>query len=141
MSKPKRLERDLENNVLFGVCGGIANYFENDATMIRVVWVGLVLFYGLLSSVMFFVSTVAMFIFGALSALLIKLYFVCALAMPEYLLSPTKIFFVVLAMLVGIGFILSTVFNSEGPFMITVLVSGFFIAVWGLIKLFSNYKK
>ena len=143
MSKPKRLERDLENKVLFGVCGGIANYFETDVTMIRVVWVWLTLFLGLLSSVMllseqiYFVSQVLMFFFGALFAMFIKLYFLFVLAMPEYLLSPTKIFVVVLAMLVGIGCILSVVLSSASPFMIAVLVSGFFIVVW----VFIDYKK
>lgn len=46
MSNNKRLERDLQNRVLGGVCSGLGNYFDVDPTIWRVVffilfWLGL----------------------------------------------------------------------------------------------------
>jgi phage shock protein PspC (stress-responsive transcriptional regulator) len=36
MSKPKRLYRDTENQVIAGVCSGIAEYFSIDVVIVRV---------------------------------------------------------------------------------------------------------
>lgn len=46
MSNNKRLERDLQNRVLGGVCSGLGNYFDVDPTIWRVLffilfWLGL----------------------------------------------------------------------------------------------------
>lgn len=46
MSNNQRLERDLQNRVLGGVCSGLGNYFEVDPTIWRVLffilfWLGL----------------------------------------------------------------------------------------------------
>lgn len=38
MSNNKRLERDLQNKVLGGVCSGLGNYFEMDPTFWRVLF-------------------------------------------------------------------------------------------------------
>ena len=58
----KRLYRTENNDAkLFGVCGGIAEYFDVDPTVIRIIWVLMV----------FAVGT------GLLA------YFVCALCMPK----------------------------------------------------------
>ena len=35
----KRLYKSNENKMLFGVCGGIAEYFDLDPTLIRLGWV------------------------------------------------------------------------------------------------------
>ncbi|MFW9848830.1 MAG: PspC domain-containing protein [Candidatus Thorarchaeota archaeon] len=43
--EPKRLYRRSSDRVIAGVCGGIADYFEVDATIIRVIWVIFSLFY------------------------------------------------------------------------------------------------
>ena len=43
MSNNKRLERDLQNRVLGGVCSGLGNYFEMDPTFWRVLFFLLVL--------------------------------------------------------------------------------------------------
>ena len=60
--KKKRLYRVEEDEAkLFGVCGGIAEYFDVDPTIIRVIWAVFVLAYGT----------------GILA------YFVCALCMPK----------------------------------------------------------
>ncbi len=38
-TKIKRLYRSKRDKVLGGVCGGIADYFEMDPVMVRLVWV------------------------------------------------------------------------------------------------------
>lgn len=44
MSNNKKLERDLQNKVLGGVCSGLGNYFEMDPTFWRVLFFILFLF-------------------------------------------------------------------------------------------------
>ena len=46
MDKEKKLYRVTEGKMLAGVCGGIAEYFNIDATIIRLVWVLASLFGG-----------------------------------------------------------------------------------------------
>ena len=38
----KRLTRDVNNKKIAGVCAGIANYFNLDPTLVRVIWILLV---------------------------------------------------------------------------------------------------
>lgn len=40
----KRLYRSSSHSILFGVCGGIADYFQLDPTLVRVGWVILSIF-------------------------------------------------------------------------------------------------
>ena len=40
----KKLYRSFANKKLSGVCGGIAEYFDLDPTIIRILWVVLTLF-------------------------------------------------------------------------------------------------
>ena len=61
MSEGKKLYRSSTNKKLFGVCGGLAEYFDMDATVIRVIYLLLLLGAGV----------------GLLA------YLVCALVMPE----------------------------------------------------------
>lgn len=42
----KRLYRSKTDKKIFGVCGGLAEYFGIDPVIIRVVWAVLALFYG-----------------------------------------------------------------------------------------------
>lgn len=56
----KKLQRSESDKKLFGVCGGMAQYFELDSTIIRLLWIVAVFFWG--------------------SGLLC--YFICALVMP-----------------------------------------------------------
>lgn len=42
----KRLYRSRTDKKIFGVCGGLAEYFNIDPVIIRVVWAVLALFYG-----------------------------------------------------------------------------------------------
>ena len=46
MDNRKRLYRDTENGMLCGVCAGIANYFELDPTLIRLLWAAFALIGG-----------------------------------------------------------------------------------------------
>ncbi|HKZ45127.1 MAG TPA: PspC domain-containing protein [archaeon] len=39
MSKPKKLYRSGKEKILGGVCGGIAEYFNADPTLVRILWV------------------------------------------------------------------------------------------------------
>ena len=59
--KGKQLYKSSENKIFTGVCGGIAEYFNVDPTIIRVIWAVLILAYGT----------------GLLA------YLVCALCMPK----------------------------------------------------------
>ena len=56
----KKLYRITQGKVLLGVCGGIAEYFNLDPTLVRIIWAILVLCFG--SGVL--------------------LYLICALLMP-----------------------------------------------------------
>jgi phage shock protein PspC (stress-responsive transcriptional regulator) len=42
----KKLYRSTSNKIIAGVCGGLADYFGLDATLIRIIWVLLVLMAG-----------------------------------------------------------------------------------------------
>lgn len=44
MSNNKRLQRDLNNKVIGGVCSGLGNYFDMDATFWRILFFVLFLF-------------------------------------------------------------------------------------------------
>ena len=44
----KRLYKSSENSMLCGVCGGIAEYFDIDPTLVRLAWVILTCFGGCL---------------------------------------------------------------------------------------------
>lgn len=56
----KRLTRSKKDKKIFGVCGGIAEYFEIDSTLIRIIWI--------ISSLIFGFGFIA--------------YLLCALVMP-----------------------------------------------------------
>ena len=42
----KKLYRSTSNKIVAGVCGGLADYFGLDATLIRIIWVLLILMAG-----------------------------------------------------------------------------------------------
>ena len=42
----RRLTGSLSDKKIFGVCGGLARYFNVDPTIIRVIWAVLILVYG-----------------------------------------------------------------------------------------------
>lgn len=59
MNKNKRLYRKKSNRMLLGVCAGIADYFEIDPTIIRVLWV-IVSFAGGCGLLAYFVCAIIM---------------------------------------------------------------------------------
>lgn len=61
MAEGKKLYRSTTNKKLFGVCGGLAEYFDVDATVVRIIYLLLLLGAGI----------------GLLA------YLLCALIMPE----------------------------------------------------------
>lgn len=61
MSEGKKLQRSSANKKIFGVCAGFAEYFDVDVTIIRIIFLVLLLCVG-----------------GGLLA-----YLICALVMPE----------------------------------------------------------
>ena len=46
MANKKRLYRSTVNRKLAGVCGGLGEYFDIDATILRVLWVAISFFMG-----------------------------------------------------------------------------------------------
>lgn len=46
----KKMYRSINNRMILGVCGGVAEYFNADPTIIRLLWVlaGLMLGFGIL---------------------------------------------------------------------------------------------
>ncbi len=46
MEEQKKLRRSTENKMIAGICAGIANYFRIDPTIVRVLYVLMVLFVG-----------------------------------------------------------------------------------------------
>jgi phage shock protein C len=44
--EPKRLERDMYQKKIAGVCAGFADYLGIDVTVMRLLWVGITLFSG-----------------------------------------------------------------------------------------------
>lgn len=42
----KRLQRSRHNRMIAGVCGGVAEYFDIDPTIVRLIWVLLGFAYG-----------------------------------------------------------------------------------------------
>lgn len=42
----KKLYRSTSNKIVAGVCGGLADYFGLDATLIRIIWILLILMAG-----------------------------------------------------------------------------------------------
>ena len=47
MATNKKLYRDTENGKIFGVCAGMAEYFDMDVTVVRLIWVLLFFFGGI----------------------------------------------------------------------------------------------
>lgn len=57
----KKLYKSINDRRIFGVCGGIAEYFNIDPTIVRLLWVAITLFVG----------------FG------VPVYIICILLMPD----------------------------------------------------------
>ncbi|MBN2505018.1 MAG: PspC domain-containing protein [Bacilli bacterium] len=46
MASSRKLYRDVENGKIGGVCAGLSDYFDLDVTLIRIIWVLLIVFAG-----------------------------------------------------------------------------------------------
>lgn len=46
MTEKRRLYKDTENQKIGGVCAGVAQYFDLDPTIVRLVWALFSIFYG-----------------------------------------------------------------------------------------------
>ena len=55
----KELRRSATDCKLFGVCGGLAEYFNIDSNLIRLIWVGISLFAGM-GVLLYFIAAVIM---------------------------------------------------------------------------------
>lgn len=51
----KRLYRSRTNRVFAGVCGGLGEYLNTDATVLRLIWTLIVVFTGLIPGVLVYV--------------------------------------------------------------------------------------
>jgi len=51
----KRLNRSLSSKMLGGVCGGLADYFDIDPSLVRLIFVGLALVTAVLPMLIFYV--------------------------------------------------------------------------------------
>jgi phage shock protein C len=54
----KKLYRSLNQRMLGGVCGGLAEYFEIDVSLVRLIFVGLGLVTALLPMTLFYIIAV-----------------------------------------------------------------------------------
>jgi len=51
MNEIKKLYRSNTNKVFAGICGGVGEYFEVDPTLLRLVWLLIVIFSGIFPGV------------------------------------------------------------------------------------------
>lgn len=58
MNEPKRLYRSTTNRVFAGICGGLGEYWNIDATIIRLVWLLTVIFTGLFPGVFAYILAI-----------------------------------------------------------------------------------
>jgi phage shock protein C len=54
MAKAKKLYRDNQNGKILGVCAGFAEYFDADATLIRLVVLAAIFFSGIIPGIIFY---------------------------------------------------------------------------------------
>lgn len=54
----KKLYRSTTNKLLAGVCGGIAEYFNIDATLLRLFWMLIVIFTGIFPGVIAYILAI-----------------------------------------------------------------------------------
>lgn len=54
----KRLYRSKKDRVIAGVCGGLAEYFNVDSAMLRLIWVLIVIFTGFVPGVLTYIVAI-----------------------------------------------------------------------------------
>lgn len=58
MDKNKRLYRSSTNKIFAGVCGGLGEYFEIDPVLIRLIWLLIVIFTGIVPGVLTYIIAI-----------------------------------------------------------------------------------
>lgn len=58
MEKSKRLYRSNTNKIFAGVCGGLGDYFEVDPVLIRLAWLLVVIFTGVVPGLVTYVAAI-----------------------------------------------------------------------------------
>jgi len=56
----KRLYRSTSNRVLGGICGGVWEYFDIDPTVVRLIWIIIVIFTGFVPGILAYI--IALFV-------------------------------------------------------------------------------
>ena len=54
----KRLYRSSTNRVLAGICGGLGEYFDTDTTVLRLLWLLIVIFTGVFPGVLAYIIAI-----------------------------------------------------------------------------------
>ncbi len=54
----KKLYRSTTDKKLAGICGGIAEYFDIDSTLLRLIWVLVVIFSGIFPGVLVYILAI-----------------------------------------------------------------------------------
>jgi phage shock protein C len=57
-TQPKKLYRSKTNKVFAGICGGLAEYLNTDVTILRLVWLLIVVFTGIFPGVIVYVLAI-----------------------------------------------------------------------------------
>lgn len=57
-TQPRKLYRSKKDRVLAGICGGLAEYLQADATIIRLIWALVVLFTGIFPGLIIYIIAI-----------------------------------------------------------------------------------
>ena len=60
MNNGKKLVRSSTDKYIMGVCGGVAEYFEIDPTVVRLIWAGASLISGGAGIILYIIASVLM---------------------------------------------------------------------------------
>ena len=60
MNSGKKLVRSSTDKYIMGVCGGVAEYFEIDPTVVRLIWAGASLISGGAGIILYIIASVLM---------------------------------------------------------------------------------
>lgn len=58
MDKNKRLYRSKKNKVFAGICGGVGEYFDIDPVVVRLVWLLIVVFTGIVPGLLVYIIAI-----------------------------------------------------------------------------------
>jgi phage shock protein C len=58
MEKNKRLYRSQTNSVFAGICGGLGDYFDIDPVLLRLIWLLIVIFTGVVPGLLAYIIAI-----------------------------------------------------------------------------------